>query len=86
MNSEYVPTKCSVFEGIENWRKQEWISVDERLPEEFGVYMCYGYCAYGVPRRIDIAQFYGKWQTYDDFTVTHWMPLPEAPKMKGGAE
>ena len=30
----------------------------------------------------------GKWLNwqYGDYEVTHWMPLPEAPKMKGGAE
>jgi hypothetical protein len=38
----------------------------------------------------------GEWQPTEDFNscggavyhqkITHWMPLPEAPKMKGGAE
>ena len=34
----------------------------------------------------------GVWDTYNDWKegqechITHWMPLPEPPKMKGGAE
>lgn len=27
-----------------------------------------------------------RWSACSGFAVTHWMPLPEAPKMKGGAE
>ena len=66
------------------YRKQEWISVDERLPEIEGTYL-----AYTSRRTIEIAHFYpyyvnGKPQF--DYWITHWMPLPEAPKMKGGAE
>lgn len=108
------------------WRKQEWISVEERLPESgahcliactvkridgtHGQYVCVGYyaekfkhLAYGVDD--DCVSEYNEendeyyiaegwyeviknWDDYgfvaiDDF-VTHWMPLPEAPKMKGG--
>lgn len=110
------------------YRKQEWISVDERLPESgehclvsckvkringtHGQYVCVGYyaekfkhLAYGIDD--DCVSEYNEendeyyiaegwyeviknWDDYgfvaiDDF-VTHWMPLPEAPKMKGGAE
>ena len=110
------------------YRKQEWISVDERLPESgvhclisctvkrfdgtHGQYVCVGYyaekfkhLAYGVDD--DSVSEYNEendeyyiaegwyeviknWDDYgfvaiDDF-VTHWMPLPEAPKMKGGEE
>jgi hypothetical protein len=69
------------------YRKQEWISVDDRLPET----------------RATVLYFDGEWvdacyfdsdnfMTLDTYEsdiidgVTHWMPLPEAPKMKGGAE
>lgn len=63
--------------------RSEWISVDERLPEIEGVYL-----AYTARRTIEVAHFYpyyvnGKPQF--DYWITHWMPLPEAPK-KGGAE
>jgi len=69
------------------YRKQsEWISVDERLPSNSGKYIC---CT--TKGTILIERFYqlddGGWFSNHNFcTVTHWMPLPEAPKMKGGAE
>ena len=84
-------------------QKDEWISVDERLPDFDGrvrkwgeiriqpsvrvlcacrqksgkVFVKEGYCetwgsrvVWTIPGTVD--------------SVTHWMPLPEAPKMKGG--
>ena len=64
-------------------RKQEWISVDKRLPDKEGVYLVYTYKGY-----MKISKYSG-WgiddeASFDDFFVTHWMPLPEPPKMKGG--
>ena len=60
------------------YRKQEWISVDERLPdnhtrclviaEDGEYYVTYYHSGFYTPY------------------VTHWMPLPEPPMMKGGAE
>jgi hypothetical protein len=112
----------------DGYRKQEWISVDERLPES-GVlclmccdvkrydgthrqYICDGFhaerfkekcyftdgeCATEYNEETD--EYYleegwyeeiNNWDEYSSIaindTVTHWMPLPEPPKMKGGAE
>ncbi len=77
------------------YRKQEWISVDERLPEEDGCYITYtnangkskGVIAQSLVTRtirgIKVRRW--EWQTkVSPWIVTHWMPLPEAPKMKGG--
>ena len=63
---------------------QEWISVDDRLPEPWKqvlIYSRHDFCEsafyIGVP---------GKWRVawnhemLDDDSVTHWMPLPEPPK------
>ena len=112
----------------EGYRKQEWISVEERLPES-GVhcllccdikcidgthrqYVCDGYhaerwkeecsncdgdCAVEYNEEDDEYYLCEGWyeviKNWDDYssiaiadTITHWMPLPEAPKMKGGAE
>ena len=79
------------------YRKQsEWISVEERLPEDEKEVLCY----YGFDRGDgDLGMMFTgvlsyfcfdpspHWQhAYIGLTVTHWMPLPEPPKMKGGAE
>ena len=69
------------------YRKQEWISVDERLPKHSQkVLVC-------DDRQNMVTAMY---VTFDNggfdwctsvrlvYKVAHWMPLPEAPKMKGG--
>lgn len=72
------------------YSKQEWISVDERLPTSGALVL--------VSSMDKITKKHGwfylasydkerKWWSGASFgRVTHWMPLPEAPKMKGGAE
>ena len=63
------------------YRKQEWISVDERLPED-GVWVL-GYSA--KSRRGGLCNclksYVREFGNYDD--TTHWLPLPEFPKTKG---
>ena len=62
------------------YRKSEWISVDERLPEAEGKYL-----VYTVKGAIKFGEYYTLLQGVEpsfDYYVTHWMPLPEAPKMK----
>lgn len=90
-----LPEKCDMLcqfgtyaEILYNagYRKQEWISVDERLPNREGKYLvCTTNGNIGVGNFID---YYGKGTClcFDCWAVTHWMPLPEPPKMKGGAE
>lgn len=72
------------------YRKQsEWISVEDDLPknqlarvlvflkdDEFTKPI--GFNKIDTDRYID-----GKWVRWGKY-VTHWMPLPEPPKMKGG--
>ena len=80
------------------FRKQsEWISVEERLPDcEWGAeskavlfitkqgFMYTGYygCG-GIFHDRYFREFKNATEGYDISNVTHWMPLPEAPKMKG---
>ena len=76
------------------YRKQEWISVDERLPEESGIYLAYS--VLGNRLILDYSARHKLFNSFDSYSaeeaegfaigVTHWMPIPEAPKMKGGAE
>ena len=69
---------------IKGYRKQpEWISVEDRLPERCGYYL-----TYTTRETIEISRFYPFYVNDTpqfDYWITHWMPLPEAPK-KGGAE
>jgi hypothetical protein len=87
--------ECIYNDG--GYRKQsEWISVDERLPTEQKEFLAY----YGFDNGDgDLGMMFTGVLTYfacdkrphfqhEDLRlrVTHWMPLPEAPKMKGGEE
>ena len=69
---------------------QEWISVDDRLPEEEGWYL-----VYTTPNRehksINKAMFCKgyAWGNFEPYwrgagghwaNVTHWMPMPEPPE------
>lgn len=67
------------------YRKQEWISVDERLPEEYDIILCFD--GSDVQPSVFLDGEFIEYDRYEGDTiygVTHWMPLPEAPK--GGAE
>ena len=61
----------------------KWISVNEQLPKEFATVLI---------MRDDIKQacvgwlIGGCWSVPKGVRVTHWMPLPEPPKMDGGVE
>ena len=64
------------------YRKQEWISVEERLPEEFETVLVF--CDTGVRTFQCVSEMIepnGKrWSAVCGFLVTHWMPLPMPPK------
>ena len=61
---------------------QEWISVKDRLPEDYKqrvMVICIGDYPIGYPK-IDTDRYaHGHWVRYGIY-VTHWMPLPEPPK------
>ena len=75
-----------------NFRKQEWISVEDRLPEENGRYLVCIKVSHQLFENLttiavlDYNKSHGFYLYSIAESVTHWMPLPEAPKMKGGAE
>ena len=70
------------------YRKQEWISVDERLPESPSEILVS--CCDGV--RMMLYEGNNRWWydpnymgTAEAYEITHWKPLPD-PAKKGGAE
>lgn len=65
-----------------------WISVDERLPDRAGFYICRMGVEPYMGARIDIV-FYATKETmwakpvlygWANNTITHWLPLPRLPK------
>ncbi len=63
-------------------KESKWISVNDKLPETFRHVLVW------QPENKNIRRTYyrdGKWQ-FDEYSqgsaeiITHWMPLPEAPK------
>ncbi len=61
-------------------KRSEWISVDERLPEIFTTVIVYD----THTQSVRFTLYNGKTEGWSNGRITHWMPLPEAPK--GGAE
>ena len=63
---------------------QEWISVDDRFPEEKAnciVYYQHAYCDNDGYWAIGFCYYDGeKFKFYPAYKVTHWMPLPHPPK------
>lgn len=69
------------------YRKQEWTSVDERFPEKWQKCLCYyPEKDYGSKVVVDYAETDkgGFAEQFQFGKPSHWMPLPEAPKMKRG--
>ena len=75
-----------------------WISVEDRLPEEVGEYLCYNnelmfvstFSLWSIYRRKERGFFsiYGRSISQErrkaTFRPTHWMPLPEPPEITNG--
>lgn len=81
----------SGYEDGRNEAEPKWISVDERLPEKDGKYIVAR--LEGSKHSISVRKFRkevpcwyrgycGHWEKRTN-AITHWMPLPEPPKMKG---
>ena len=72
---------CLINNGV---TVQEWISVDDRLPEEKAnciVYYQHAYCDNDGYWAIGMCFYDGeKFRADPAYKVTHWMPLPPAPE------
>ncbi len=68
--------------------KSEWISVDERLPEENTRVLGYSrlldeICCYDITKDTTEIHWWTEdsgWYRASELNITHWMPLPETPK------
>ena len=93
-----IEWKNKLTDALQELIKQsEWISVAERLPKNYRPVLvaCEGLTIGGYAP-IAIGSYGGGFWSLADAdgtayltkymrcTVTHWMPLPEPPKMKGG--
>lgn len=67
-------------DGCAGYHKQsEWISVDEALPKQWETVLV---CCEGEVS-VDFISSSGRWyEHYVHEMVTHWMPLPQPPKMR----
>lgn len=79
---EHLKGICGFMKMIEmlydiGYRKQEWISVDERLPDGDGDFL-----VWNDFHGIIVGHYFaiGKYFISKACTVTHWMPLPEPLK------
>ena len=77
----YEFADCLLANGV---TVQEWISVDDRLPEPWKqvlIYSLHDFCESAVYIGVS-----GKWRVtwnhemLDADSVTHWMPFPRPPK------
>ena len=83
--------RCGCMKAVDilynaGYRKQEWIGVEERLPERDEYVMCYSECDCVF---VGYRGFHsGAWMNGGIAycgKITHWMPLPEPPTMNEGA-
>lgn len=67
----------SELQKLKSEQQPEWISVEDRLPEEDGSYAV----IYDGLKKVYVYYFESKSQGFNE-NITHWMPLPEPPKPK----
>ena len=82
------PTAKDVMRWILSGIALNWISVDDKLPDENGDYLVFGksylgsciyHCDYFDTK-------YQDWYKYPHGQVTHWMLLPDPPDREDGEE
>ena len=64
-------------------KKEEWVSVDERLPETQAWCLCAikgGVLVYACEYFHTIKQWYGYGDAFPETRITHWQPLPNPPQ------
>lgn len=83
--NEAFNTAISILSSLNEPQTNEWISVDEKLPENGQVVLFYQkdgfiYCAeYFAGNALMSPGWFIDNDSWDAKEVTHWMPLPEPP-------
>ena len=84
LSRKYIEERIAAVELTgELASKPCWISVEEGLPEEDGMYLVHGAWSASGRKVTDTCEFYvhdGYFRAAWNFDVTHWMPLPQGPK------
>ena len=77
-NAKILEVDICLAEDRGGYGKQEWISVEERLPDAQGHFLIVD-----KEGQMNTAFYSLRFGWFSDFrkkNITHWMPLPEAPK------
>ncbi len=64
--------------GMEALKRTQWISVEDRLPENDGEYLVY--TKHGFMDKWPYIKFCGQYWGCRGAKITYWMPLPEPPE------
>lgn len=84
-----VKWRDELTKALMDYRKQEWISVEERLPEEKVMVLGFSHTVFKDGGHYDLILVMelknGLFVPFNcspikNGSVTHWMPLPDAPK------
>ena len=63
----------------------EWISVEDRLPDDVGYYIVATVFSYAPVRTGHFKRNSDNpWAYFQPGEITHWMPLPEPPEVDNG--
>ena len=90
-----TPTNTAQKLTAKGYTKQEWISVEDRMPETEGDYLVWNKEQKRIEKRFfyrlppnypveshpEIREYFGNYADYK--RITHWMPLPTPPQVKG---
>lgn len=81
LNVKYKQAIDLAFDALREQEQREWISVEERLPEDYERVLVYLDENIGVVLHTDTDRITQnkKWVRWPG-NVTHWMPLPMPPK------